>query len=74
MSVLTEDGGHSVSIKPKAAGIASPGLEPDQLAKEADCAGATRAIAVGAAALRADHCANLLRWRGKNIKTAKSRK
>jgi hypothetical protein len=41
MSVVGENGGHAVSIKPKATGVASPGLESDQATESVDCASAT---------------------------------
>jgi hypothetical protein len=41
MSVSGENGGHSASIKSKAAGMASPWLESKQPAESVHCAGAT---------------------------------
>lgn len=61
MSVMTENGGHSASIKSKTACVAPPGSESDQPTENIDCTNATRPIAIDAAALGADHRANLLR-------------
>jgi hypothetical protein len=41
MSVMTENGGHSASIKPKAACVASPGFESDQPGESIDCTSTT---------------------------------
>jgi len=41
MSVMTEDGGHSASIKPKPACVTSPGFESDQPAHGIDCTSTT---------------------------------